>query len=68
MSLVGHDDAWAEWRSALGGARMHHAWLLAGKKGLGKASFAQAAARELVGVDPGFGPKTPKPHESWDVI
>ncbi|MCA0904760.1 DNA polymerase III subunit [Qipengyuania aquimaris] len=55
MSLVGHDDAWAEWRSALGGARMHHAWLLAGKKGLGKASFAQAAARELVGVDPGFG-------------
>ena len=32
---------------------MHHAWLLAGKKGLGKASFAQAAARELLGVTHG---------------
>lgn len=27
---------------------MHHAWLLAGKKGLGKASFAQSAARALL--------------------
>ena len=27
---------------------MHHAWLLAGRKGLGKANFARAAARELV--------------------
>ncbi len=27
---------------------MHHAWLLAGKRGLGKAQFAEAAARELV--------------------
>ena len=31
---------------------MHHAWLLTGKSGLGKARFAQAAARELVGADP----------------
>lgn len=29
---------------------MHHAWLLAGKKGLGKATFAQSAARELLGA------------------
>jgi DNA polymerase-3 subunit delta' len=28
---------------------MHHAWLLAGKDGLGKRDFAFAAARELVG-------------------
>lgn len=49
MSLVGHEDAWSQWRRAMGGDRMHHAWLLAGKKGLGKASFAQAAARELLG-------------------
>ena len=48
--LVGHDHAWEAWRSAATGSRMHHAWLLAGKKGLGKASFAQAAARELLGV------------------
>lgn len=50
MTLVGHEAAWSQWRSALGGERMHHAWLLAGKKGLGKASFAQAAARELLGA------------------
>jgi DNA polymerase-3 subunit delta' len=34
------------------GARMHHGWILAGKKGLGKAAFAMAAARELV-AEPG---------------
>ena len=50
MSMVGHDAAWQSWRSAMAGARMHHAWLLAGKKGLGKATFAQAAARELLGA------------------
>lgn len=52
MSLLGHDDAWRAWHDALGGERMHHAWLLAGKKGLGKASFAAAAARALVSADP----------------
>nr|WP_226700774.1 DNA polymerase III subunit delta' [Qipengyuania gaetbuli] len=55
MMLIGHDRAWNEWRSAMGGERMHHAWLLAGRKGLGKASFAQAAARELVGASPDTG-------------
>jgi DNA polymerase-3 subunit delta' len=48
VTLLGHDSAWREWREAMAGARMHHAWLLAGKKGLGKAAFALAAARELV--------------------
>ncbi|WP_126174860.1 AAA family ATPase [Tsuneonella rigui] len=48
MTLLGHNDAWREWREAMAGARMHHAWLLAGKKGLGKSAFALAAARELV--------------------
>ncbi|MEO5598590.1 MAG: DNA polymerase III subunit delta', partial [Novosphingobium sp.] len=32
--------------------RMHHGWILAGKRGLGKAAFAMAAARELV-AEPG---------------
>ena len=31
------------------GERMHHAWLLAGRRGVGKGAFALAAARELVG-------------------
>ena len=51
MTLIGHDAAWSAWRSAMAAERFHHAWLLAGKKGLGKATFAQAAARELLGSD-----------------
>ena len=50
--LLGHETAWREWRKALGGERMHHAWLLAGRRGVGKGSFAFAAACELVGVGP----------------
>jgi DNA polymerase-3 subunit delta' len=49
MSLAGHDEAWREWRAALGGERMHHAWILSGRRGVGKAAFAWQAARELVG-------------------
>ncbi|MFM6949964.1 MAG: AAA family ATPase [Novosphingobium sp.] len=48
MTFYGHDAAWAEWRAALGSERMHHAWILAGPRGIGKASFARAAAAALV--------------------
>lgn len=51
--LLGHENAWREWRTAMSGERMHHAWLLAGRRGVGKGTFALAAARELVGVPPG---------------
>jgi len=61
MTLLGHDDAWREWREAMAGARMHHAWLLAGKKGLGKSAFALAAARELVAEDGVPQPDGPHP-------
>lgn len=50
--LIGHDEAWQAWRAALGGERMHHAWLLTGMAGLGKSSFALAAAHGLVGGGP----------------
>lgn len=50
--MIGHDEAWEAWRGALAGARMHHAWLLTGKAGLGKMAFARAAAHELVGGGP----------------
>ena len=50
--LIGHEGPWREWRSALAGERIHHAWLLTGKAGLGKYSFAEQAARELVGSKP----------------
>lgn len=51
--LVGHDAAWREFRAALTSPRMHHAWMLTGLKGLGKGSFARAAAAELV-AEPGI--------------
>ncbi|MDR2858672.1 MAG: AAA family ATPase [Novosphingobium sp.] len=52
MTLAGHDEAWREWRAAAASARMHHGWILAGPKGVGKGAFARAAARELV-AEPG---------------
>lgn len=48
MDWPNHESAWREWREAAAGTRMHHAWILAGKAGLGKHDFALAAARELV--------------------
>lgn len=48
MTLLGHELVWTQWRAAQSGPRMHHAWLLAGKRGLGKTQFALAAARELL--------------------
>lgn len=50
---LGHDEAWQAWREALGSARLHHAWILAGLKGVGKGAFARAAAAELV-AEPGI--------------
>jgi len=48
----GHDEPWKQWHAALAGPRMHHGWILAGKRGLGKMDFARAAARQLV-AEPG---------------
>ncbi len=50
--LEGHDPAWQEWRAAMNGPRMHHGWILSGRRGIGKSAFAEAAARELV-AEPG---------------
>lgn len=52
-ALFGHDEPWREWHAALGSARMHHAWMLVGPKGLGKGLFARQAAVQLV-AEPGL--------------
>ena len=62
MNLLGHDEAWRAWREAMAGQRMHHAWLLAGRRGVGKATFAMAAARELVGAAAGESDNHPDIH------
>ncbi|HSQ95387.1 MAG TPA: DNA polymerase III subunit delta' [Croceibacterium sp.] len=49
MTLAGHEEPWRQWHAATTGDRMHHAWILSGLRGVGKAAFALQAARELVG-------------------
>ena len=51
-ALLGHDDAWRGWHGAMGSARMHHAWMLVGPRGIGKGAFARQAAAQLV-AEPG---------------
>nr|WP_295526923.1 DNA polymerase III subunit delta' [Novosphingobium sp. Chol11] len=50
--MAGHDEAWRVWRAAAASDRMHHAWILAGREGLGKGLFARQAAADLV-AEPG---------------
>ena len=46
--IVGQDRAVERFASAWASRKLHHAWLLAGSKGIGKASFAHAAARRVL--------------------
>jgi DNA polymerase-3 subunit delta' len=47
-SVIGHDEQIAAFMDAANSERLHHAWLLTGPKGIGKASFALLAARRLL--------------------
>ena len=46
--LFGNTDAHAAFTAALRSGSLHHAWLLVGPEGVGKASFAQAAALRML--------------------
>jgi DNA polymerase-3 subunit delta' len=46
--IFGQDRAVDQFAAAWGTRKLHHAWLLAGPKGVGKASFARAAARRVL--------------------
>jgi DNA polymerase III subunit delta' len=54
--LVGHDDAARAMAEAARSRRLHHAWLLAGPPGLGKATLAYRFARWLLAGQPEAGP------------
>ncbi|WP_380786618.1 AAA family ATPase [Sphingomonas sp. R86521] len=47
-SVVGNAAAQATFLSAMAGRSLHHAWLLTGPQGVGKASFARAAAIRML--------------------
>jgi DNA polymerase III subunit delta' len=46
--LFGHEAAVAGFRDSLDSGRLHHAWLLAGPQGIGKALFAEKAALRVL--------------------
>ncbi|WP_269513655.1 DNA polymerase III subunit delta' [Brevundimonas subvibrioides] len=52
FDLMPSADAENAFLDALDRGRLHHAWLLCGPEGLGKATFAYRAARRLLGARP----------------
>ncbi len=52
FELEGQTAAEAEFEAARARGRLHHAWLLTGPEGVGKATFAYRAARRLLGAPP----------------
>ena len=65
--IVGQDRAVEQFASAWRSRKLHHAWLLAGPKGVGKATFARQAARRVLAeaAGPAFdrpGVETPDEH------
>ena len=57
--LFGHDDAVAAFRQGLASDRLHHAWLITGPVGVGKAMFAKSAALRLLAEAAGPAPGLP---------
>ena len=57
FQLLGHEVEENAFESARARGRLHHAWLLTGAEGVGKATFAYRAARRLLGapIDADFG-------------
>lgn len=58
--LIGHDTQRAAFLAALASARMHHAWLLTGARGIGKRCFAQWAALKLLANERGEADVSPE--------
>ncbi|HCQ53956.1 MAG TPA: DNA polymerase III subunit delta', partial [Brevundimonas diminuta] len=52
FDLIADIQAEEAFLDALNRGRLHHAWLLCGVEGSGKASFAYRAARRLLGAAP----------------
>lgn len=59
----GQDRALAEMLAALNGERLHHAWLLGGAEGIGKAGIARDFAKRLLGA----GSEPSAPAQGWSL-
>jgi DNA polymerase-3 subunit delta' len=53
-ALFGHDEAVEAFRDGMASGRLHHAWLISGPEGVGKALFAEKAALRVLAE--GAGP------------
>lgn len=56
LALVGHRDAQAAFLDGVHSGRLHHAWLIGGPEGIGKATFAYHVAKYLLSLRPGAVP------------
>jgi DNA polymerase III subunit delta' len=66
FELFGHEAAEAELADSLSGGRSHHAWLITGPKGVGKATLAYRFARRLLGAVP--DPWSPLASSTEDIV
>jgi DNA polymerase-3 subunit delta' len=66
FQLQGHEAAEEAFEASRARGRLHHAWLLTGPEGVGKATFAYRAARRLLGApaDPAYGILGASPDDS----
>ncbi|MEX0627775.1 MAG: hypothetical protein WEB63_02435 [Cucumibacter sp.] len=48
-ALIGHAEAGAQMLAAFEAGRLHHAWLIEGPRGIGKATFAYDLSRAILG-------------------
>lgn len=53
IPLYGHDEAVRFFRESLDAGRLHHAWLITGQEGIGKATFALKAALRVLAAGQG---------------
>jgi DNA polymerase III subunit delta' len=57
--LFGHDEAVTAFKDGLASGRLHHAWLISGPRGFGKALFAEKAALRVLAEGAGLPASTP---------
>ena len=69
LSLIGHEAAEREFLDLYNAGRLHHAFMLTGPEGVGKATFAYRAARFLMAEEPEGGGffGDPAPAETLDI-
>lgn len=69
VQLIGQEEAEAAFVDAWNGGRLHHAWLLTGPRGVGKATLAWRIARFLLATPPADdgGMFAPEPPSSLEI-